>query len=134
MQHIDKNQTSKLYLTLTEATTLTSPRYLIVLTSRTTKQVKAAVLGTNLSSYTYRVDIFNFTEAATDDAVNAQLNLQEGEWEFVVYEQTSSTNLNPDLADTTTPIERGILLVKGAAATPKKTYNAQTKTKKVYNG
>ena len=59
------------------------------------------------SSYTRRFNSFSFTEG-TDDAVNGSLTLGAGgQYEYFVWEQSSTTNLDP--ANSTTLVESGFM-------------------------
>lgn len=103
MIHFTKSSTSTIVLTLTEKQTLTTPNYLFWFKSRGTNQeVKFVVLNAaDLSPHKDRYNEF-------DILVNTNFGSSpEGDWEYKIYEQASTTNLNPALA--TTLLERGIM-------------------------
>lgn len=103
MIHVTKGTTANVYLTLKEKQTLANPNFLFYFKHRSTNEVVAFVrLGaSNLSIYRYRYDLFQFT-------VNTHfLNSTEGEYEYFIYEQTSTTNIDPALA--TNLVESGIM-------------------------
>ena len=103
MIHVTKGTTANVYVTLKEKQTLASPNYLFYFKHRSTNEVVNFVKlnASNLSIYRDRYDLFQFT-------VNTHfLNSTEGEYEYFIYEQTSSTNLDPALA--TNLVESGIM-------------------------
>lgn len=103
MIHFTKNTSSEIVLTLTEKQTLTSPNYLFWFKSRGTNQeVKFVVLNNaDTSSHKERYNEFTIS-------VNTHFeDSPEGDWEYKIYEQTSTTNLNPSLA--TSLLEVGIM-------------------------
>lgn len=94
MIHFTKSTDSGIILTLTEKQTLTSPNYLFWFKSRGTNQeVKFVVLNAaDLSPHKDRYNEFSIP-------VNTHFGSSpEGDWEYKIYEQTSTTNLNPALA------------------------------------
>lgn len=101
-------------MTLTEKSTLTSPYYLFNFVSDVTGN-SVNFIASDLSSYTDRYNKFLITETSgTNDYTSGTITLSPtGQWTYKVYEQTSSTNLNPLLATNTTPLEVGIVKVKG---------------------
>lgn len=103
MIHFTKSTNSGIILTLTEKQTLTSPNYLFWFKSRGTNQeVKFVVLNaSDLSPHKDRYNEFSI-------AVNTYFGSSpEGDWEYKIYEQTSTSNLNPALA--TGLLEVGIM-------------------------
>lgn len=103
MIHFTKSTDSEIVLTLTEKQTLTAPNYLFWFKSRATNQeVKFVVLNNaDTSPHKDRYNEFTIT-------VNTYFGSSpEGDWEYKIYEQTSTTNTNPALA--TSLLERGIM-------------------------
>jgi ethanolamine utilization protein EutQ (cupin superfamily) len=103
MIHFTKGQTQDVYLTLKEKQTLTSPNYLFRFKNRTTnEEVKFVRLNnTDLSAHKDRYNQFSIV-------VNTFFtNKDSGEWEYFIYEQTSTTNTDPALA--TGLLESGIM-------------------------
>jgi hypothetical protein len=105
-------------MTLTEKSTLTAPYFLFNFVSDVTKQ-SVNFIAQDLSSYTDRYNQFLITETSgTTDYTSGTIELSPtGTWTYKVYEQTSSTNLNPLLADNQTPLEIGIVKVAGTQTT-----------------
>lgn len=106
MIHFSKNTSSEIVLTLTEKQTLTTPNYLFWFKSRGTNQVvKFVVLNADdTSSHKERYNEF------TIDVNDYFEDSPEGDWEYRIYEQTSTTNLDPSLA--TGLLEVGIMRLK----------------------
>jgi hypothetical protein len=106
MIHLTKSSTSNIILTLTEKQTLTAPNYLFWFKSRGTNQeVKFVVLNNaDVSPHKERYNEFNIT---TNTYFGSS---PEGDWEYKIYEQTSTTNVNPALA--TSLLEVGIMRLK----------------------
>ena len=103
MIHLTKNSSSEIVLTLTEKQTLTTPNYLFWFKSRGTNQEVAFVL-LNADDTSGFKDRFNeFTIDVNDYFENSP----EGDWEYKIYEQTSTSNTDPDLA--TNILEVGIM-------------------------
>ena len=98
---IDKAESKNWYVTLTEKVTIANPYFLFAFTHRVTNEV-TSVLLTDISTQTERYNKFAVVEGTT-------FTLDAGEFEYVVYAQTSSTNLTPSLADE--EVESGVLKV-----------------------
>ena len=98
---IDKAESKNWYVTLTEKVTIANPYFLFAFTHRVTNEV-TSVLLTDISTHTERYNQFAVVEGTT-------FTLDAGEFEYVIYAQTSSTNLTPSLADE--EVESGVLKV-----------------------
>jgi hypothetical protein len=85
------NNQSDTIVTLTESTTLTNPYYLFVFTNVSTKvQYKINVNSTSdASAYKDRFNEFSF------NTITLFASAQAGQFSYEVYEQTSSSNLDP---------------------------------------
>jgi len=122
MIHFIKGQTTKVVVTLKEKQTLSAPNYLFYFTSRATDNIKAFVILNNadLSSYKDRFNAFNIV-------TNSYFaNYDSGEYTYAIYEQTSSSNLNPALA--TNLLEVGQMSLKNATEFEFTTYNQTNNT------
>ena len=108
MIYFTKGQTSEVILTLKEKQTLASPNYLFRFVNRVTNvEVKFVLLNaSDLSSYKDRYNKFSIVTNTYFVSSNV------GEWEYFIYEQTSSSNTNPALA--TTLLETGIMRLSAA--------------------
>jgi len=96
-------------LTLAEDTTITNPVYLFEWQNDQTK-VKYYAICQDVSlagPARERSNLFDIT-LGVDDPLNSSLILGNvGRYHYFIYEQTSTTNLDPSLSDNTTPISRG---------------------------
>jgi hypothetical protein len=105
---ITKGESKFWYLTLTEKVSISNPNFLFNLTNRVT-EVETNVILTDISAYTERYNKFAVVEGTTFTA-------DAGEYEYKIYAQTSSVNLNPLLANEL--VEEGIFkLMLGTIAT-----------------
>ena len=103
MIHFTKNTSSEIVVTLKEKQTLTTPNYLFYFKSRGTNQIVAFVVlnAADTSGYKDRFNEFTIV-------VNTYFeDSPEGDWEYEIYEQTSTSNINPSLA--TNLLEVGIM-------------------------
>lgn len=96
---INKDTTNNLIVTLQEKVTLTNPYYLFVFTNDIQLNT-VAFIQSNTSTHTERYDKFVLTETSgAQNYYNGTVELLPlGSWTYRVYEQTSSTNLDPALA------------------------------------
>lgn len=95
---INKNTTNKVILTLSEKTTLTNAKYLFEVINDMSNEVKCFIAA-DISTNKLRYNEFEFIENATEDLLNGTFTLTlSGFYKYNVYEQASSTNLNPLLA------------------------------------
>lgn len=125
MIHLTKGQTEKVILTLKEKQTLSGANFLFYFTSRVTDQnVAFVVLGSSdLSGFKDRYNAF-------DIVVNSHFaNVPSGEFNYWIYEQTSSSNLDPALA--TGLVESGQMSLKNSTEFEYTTYNQTKNTYKV---
>jgi hypothetical protein len=110
MVYLTKGATSQIILTLKEKQTLSTPNYLFVFTHRGTNiEVKFVVLN-NQDTSAYK-DRFNQFSLVTNTYF---ANYDSGEWEYVIYEQSSNSNTNPALA--TGIVETGIMRLSESSA------------------
>lgn len=127
---LEKGQSNTVYLTLTERVTLTSPTYLFRFTNSTTLDEKAFIVA-DTSTYDYRHNKFTIIESSSEDLLNGTVSLTEGTWEYEVYEQSSTTNL--DYSASTTLLERGKVVVAGTPQAYKEYLDADD-TYVIYEG
>jgi len=91
MIYLTKGATSQIILTLKEKQTLSAPNYLFVFTHRGSNiEVKFVIL--NAADTSAFKDRFNQFSIVTNTYFGTQ---DSGEWEYQIYEQTSTTNTNP---------------------------------------
>lgn len=109
MIHLTKNSSSTIIVTLLEKKTLALPNYLFWFRSRGTNQEVAFVLLNTDDSSLYKTRYNKFTIDVNDYFEDSP----EGDWEYKIYEQTSTTNTDPDLA--TGLLEDGIMRLTNLA-------------------
>ena len=103
MIYLTKGATSQIILTLKEKQTLSAPNYLFVFTHRGSNiEVKFVIL--NAADTSAFKDRFNQFSIVTNTYFGSQ---DSGEWEYQIYEQTSTTNTNP--ANAPGLVETGIM-------------------------
>lgn len=124
MLHIQKGEQVELIVTADEKKTIVGGYYLFWFKHQTLNIEKAFIL-TDDSDFPHRYNSFTFTEGST-----AQKTLDVGMHYYKIYAQTSSSNLDPDLA--TEELERGIADVKDDSTTVAE-FDTQT-TYKQYAG
>ena len=102
-------------LTLTEKSTLTNPDYLFVFQSDETRDLYKFIAA-DTSTYTDRYNLFAIVETSTNpDPLDGEVELPlVGFYTYTIYEQNSTTNLDPDLA--TGVVEVGKVQVIEAAS------------------
>lgn len=103
MIYLTKGQSSDVILTLTEKQTLAAPNYLFYFINRTSNDVVAFVKLNNADTSAHK-DRYNKFSINAQTTFNGKL---AGEWTYTIYEQTSSTNTDPNAA--TGLLEIGIL-------------------------
>ena len=128
---INKNSANNRILTLAEKTTLTNVVYLFEVINDQSSKVKCFI-AEDISPNPVRYNEFNFIENTTEDLLNGTIELElTGNYTYNVYEQTSTTNLDPALA--TNKIETGKLQVPDNTAEITQYNGNQTQTI-VFNG
>ncbi len=103
MIYLRKGHTDEVIVTLTEKQTLTAPNYLFHFKQRTSNDLVAFVLlnAADTSEYKDRYNKFSI------NGVTNFANELAGEWEYKIYEQASTTNVDP--ADAGALLETGIM-------------------------
>jgi predicted GNAT superfamily acetyltransferase len=125
MIHLINGQTNPIVLTLSEKCTLSSPNFLWICKSRNTNEtISFVILGsTDISTSKTRYNKFNFV---TSTYFASSTN---GEWTYNIYEQASTSNLNPSLA--TGLVEKGQFTLNDSSQFSFNTYNSTNNTYKV---
>lgn len=115
MIKITQTSVNEIIVTLTEKVTLSSPYFLFQFENQQTKQLYYCI-SADTSSYTDRYNDFSIEEKTNPTLTNGEIRLaNEGFYNYTIYEQESSTNLDPDNA--TGIVEKGICKVIGTART-----------------
>lgn len=127
LQFDQDNTAAEMILTLTEFVTINTPNYLFVFTNVTTKDqvkfIKAEI--DDESQYPQRYNKF------TINAATVFQNQPSGEWHYKVYQQSSSTNTDPDASEGV--LEYGKLILNRATEFSYTMYK-QSQSFKAYNG
>lgn len=116
---INKNSSNEVLPTLYELTTLSPVYYLFEFENDQTKE-KYYCIPTELSTELLRYNKFNIVDTASPVALNGQVNLPVGNYTYRVYEQSSSTNLDPTGLN---QVERDICQVKDSSTFTNTTYS-----------
>lgn len=128
---ITKNTTNNIILTLAEKTTLTNVVYLFEIINNASSEVKCFI-AEDISPNPIRYNEFNLIENTTEDLLNGTFELElSGFYKYNIYEQTSTTNLDPAIA--TNLIETGKLNVTSTIAELEQ-YDGNPTQTVVYNG
>jgi hypothetical protein len=95
---VNQSSTNKIVLDVT--TSVSSPYFLIRFTNCTVNISTIALFARQSSASFYIIHIIEVGEGGTESKVNGRLRLgPAGAWTAEVWAQTSSTNLNSNLAD-----------------------------------
>lgn len=128
---INKNTLNTVVLTLTETTQLPNAYYLIEFISTITKE-NATCLPTDISTHTGRYNSFEIVERENANGIFGEVYLpHEGFYNYKVYAQLSSANLNP--ANALELVETGLAYVVGPSSETH-TYTPTTNNTFIYNG
>ena len=103
---LTKEETKNWFLTLTEKVTIANPTFLFSVTHRQTMKTYNFILA-DISAFKDRYNKFLINENT--------YNFFEGEYNYLVYAQTSVSNLIPSLANQL--VEEGLLKVQLSANT-----------------
>ena len=106
MLKVTRGQSNGVVFTLTEKTTLSSPYFLVVFNNLATNELVYAICP-DTSTQTTRYNLLTIIESNTSIPLSGQVKLVEGTYQYKVYEQSSSSNLNPSLS--TSLVETGLL-------------------------
>lgn len=126
---LQKGAINTVVLTLTEKTSVSPVYYLFQLESEQTK-IKTLFLASDTSSHLTRYNEFQIEETDTPDVMNGKISLIPGFYEYRVYQQTSPTNLDPELSRGQVEIGK----VKVIQEATINAYDEQEKTIPAYNG
>jgi hypothetical protein len=127
LQFAQDDTSAELILTLTEKVTLDVPYYLFVFTHVTTKDAVSFVkaVADDQSLYQSRYNQFTINPSVVFD------EQPTGMWNYTIHEQEDDENT--DVANTTSVLEYGKLILDRATAYAPTQYNSAT-SYKAYNG
>jgi hypothetical protein len=104
MIHLTKSSSIEFVVTLKEKTTLTSPNYLFHFKNDTSKVDYYCIIA-DTSTQKQRYNKFTFTEGSNNPTAGSLILSGSGYYDYFIYEQTSSSNLDP--ANSTGLVEQG---------------------------
>lgn len=110
-----KNTLNNLTVTASENATiqpLSSVTYLWQVKNKGTNQSKTFILANGSSAQT-RYDMFKLTESDTENLTGGTVSLQVGDYDYYIYQQSSSTNL--DVQQAGLLLEQGLMVVMGTS-------------------
>lgn len=131
MQIINKGQANNLVFTLFELTTISNPTYLLEVENKQTKSKAYCILTNELTLEITRYNEFVVTETTSPNPLLSEISLSEGDHLYTVYEQASTTNLDPTGL---TAVEQMELQVKDSSANTNTAYEGASTTNTVYEG
>ena len=138
MIYINKNSENKIALSLSDNVTITgSSVYFLFDFNNIQTRNEVIFTGQDLSTNPYRYNLFNIIETGSSfvNLTASTVSLDEGYWDYKVYQMTGQTNL--ELSGVTGgPIQYGIVFVSGTTANngTQFEYTGETETRYVYNG
>lgn len=127
---LQRGNANEVTLTLTEKVSLSSPNFLFEFTNQESNE-SFYCIAADTSIYPESYNQFTITENNSPDALNGEITLVlQGRYSYIVREQVSATNLDPNLSGGI--VERGLCKVTiSDAVNP--TYTTD-RTNVVYNG
>lgn len=109
---------TNIVLTLNEKVTIPNPTFLFSFTDDQNKTVKNFICADTTLGANDRCNKFDIEENVNEDLLNGVVSLNRiGFWYYKVYAQTSTTNLDPSLADEL--VEEGKVQVEGTSGITK---------------
>ena len=128
MLQLKRGATNDIYLNLADVrTNSTGYYYLFALTNEMT-QATTHVIAVKVSTND-RYDKLRITESNSEDKPNGTVKLfPEGFFNYIVYEQTSSTNLDPTNVAVVGELDRGVAFVSASTFMQESTYTEYTTT------
>lgn len=126
MIRITKDTANLVVITTTEKGT--ANHYLFQFFNLSTLQSRYCVAD-DTSAHQERYNAFTITDTSSPTAVDAEVDLEEGELKYYVYANSSATNLDPNGL---TLLESGMCVVTGTTTSPTEYTNNEGYT--VYEG
>ena len=122
-----------LILTLTEKVTIADPVYFLFECICDQTNQAYHFIAADISEYSYRYNKFNVMEKTAPDLLHGEINLPvPGDYHYTVYQQNSSTNLDPTLVSGI--LETGKLLVMQTSSDPHLRYEPAVNPNIVFQG
>ena len=131
MIHITRGAINYIYTTLKEKQTNTTGVYYLLECENILTKEKKYFLPESVDVTTDRYEKIKMRENDSEVPASGKVKLKPaGTWHYTIYEQTSSSNLDPDDESVVGILERGILQV--SKATEEVSYNFHTATETYY--
>ena len=127
---INKSSSNEVVVTVKEKSLLTSPSYLFEFINDSSQATKKYCIGVETSTAWEDRSKFTITETATPNPLLGQVTLIKGDYHYNIYEQASSTNLDPTGL---TNVEEGLATCY-ETPTANKEYTGASLANTVYNG
>ena len=135
---IERLTTNTIYLTLYEKVTISDPKFLFNFVSASDEGIEKNFIAQDLQTTAMLLEgarnKFQVQEVASgsESLTMGVVNLQPpGQWNYKIYAQSSSSNLDPDNADEL--VEQGICFVIGDNGITYNDYTDQPLTEKYYS-
>lgn len=128
---INRGSANTCCFTLYEKTTISNPTYLLEVENKQTRVKSYCILTPELSTHLVRFNKFTITEKDNPNPLACEISLSEGDHWYTVYEQASTTNLNPTGL---TVVEEMELQVKDSTANANTAYDSAVTTNTAYEG
>jgi hypothetical protein len=125
-----KNTANTLRPTLKELTTITPTVYYLWEFINAT-EVPVYCITSDTSTEPNRYSVCSITDTSNPVPEDGEVDLDTGDYDVTIYEQSSSTNLSPTGLDV---VHRDIITVIDQAATEDKVYTGGETTNKIYGG
>jgi hypothetical protein len=130
MISITRGTTNTIVLTLTEKASITNPVFLFELVDDQSRQAYHFIAA-DQSQYPDRYNEFNISEQVSPDTLSGQVSLPSpGDYHYTIYQQSSTTNLDPAQADGI--LETGKAVVIEISAPDRHVYNSQNDQNIIY--
>lgn len=129
---ITKNTSNTLRPTLKEETTIVNANYLFEFTNGDNAPVYCIASDSATSQQVDRANKFTIIEtgSTTANPLNGEVQLHADDYNLKIYEQVSSTNLDPTGLNC---VEKDIVTVKDSTINTDKVYDAGLTTNQTYN-
>lgn len=127
---INKGEVNTVILTLAEKTTIEGPTYLFEFIKEGSPGTKKYFIAEDISVNPLRNNEFEIEEGTPEDTLNGKISLNAGQYLYNVYEQASTTNLDPTGLSI---VENGRVEIK-TTATVLPEFNGQQTVIKAFNG
>ena len=128
MLQLKRGQTNNLYVQLADVRTNSTGYYYLFSLTNEMKQAPKYVIAIKVSTND-RYDKLQIIENDTEDKPNGKIKLfPEGFFKYIIYEQTSASNLDPTDSSVVGELDRGVAYVSSNPFMKESTYTEYTTT------